>query len=126
MTGEEDLDVRGGRGRVGRRDRNRTCNPRFWRPVLCQLSYSPVRSRPRDADASKPAEVYMPPSGVSTGPTCSTRSAAAPRAAMAAAPLDLVLGLEVGQWTVDRQRELVPAEDRLPDERMVRVEERLG
>jgi hypothetical protein len=25
--------VRGGR--------TRTCNPRFWRPVLCQLSYAP-------------------------------------------------------------------------------------
>jgi len=44
---------------------------------------------------------------------------------MAAAPLDLVLGLEVGQGAVDRERELVPAEDRLPDERVVRVEERL-
>src|SRR2546423_14706357 len=21
--------------------RTRTCNPRFWRPVLCQLSYAP-------------------------------------------------------------------------------------
>src|SRR5690606_10764230 len=25
----------------GRGDRTRTRNPRFWRPVLCQLSYSP-------------------------------------------------------------------------------------
>ncbi len=25
----------------GRRDRNRTCNLRFWRPLLCQLSYPP-------------------------------------------------------------------------------------
>src|SRR3954447_23067992 len=25
-----------------RGDRNRTCNPRFWRPVLCQLSYAPL------------------------------------------------------------------------------------
>jgi fatty acid desaturase len=24
-----------------RGDRTRTCNPRFWRPVLCQLSYAP-------------------------------------------------------------------------------------
>src|SRR6185436_11325061 len=24
--------------------RNRTCNPRFWRPVLYQLSYGPKRS----------------------------------------------------------------------------------
>ncbi len=26
-----------------RGDRTRTCNPRFWRPVLCQLSYAPRR-----------------------------------------------------------------------------------
>src|SRR5690606_11577726 len=30
-----------------RADRNRTCNLRFWRPLLCQLSY-----RPRDRMAS--------------------------------------------------------------------------
>ena len=27
---------------LGRGDRTRTCNPRFWRPVLCQLSYTPT------------------------------------------------------------------------------------
>ena len=27
--------------RIGRRDRNRTCNLRIWRPLLCQLSYPP-------------------------------------------------------------------------------------
>jgi hypothetical protein len=27
-----------------RAGRTRTCNPRFWRPVLCQLSYGPRRS----------------------------------------------------------------------------------
>jgi hypothetical protein len=26
---------------VSRGGRTRTCNPRFWRPVLCQLSYAP-------------------------------------------------------------------------------------
>ena len=28
--------------RLGRPGRNRTCNPRFWRPVLYQLSYGPM------------------------------------------------------------------------------------
>jgi hypothetical protein len=28
-------------GASDRGDRTRTCNPRFWRPVLCQLSYAP-------------------------------------------------------------------------------------
>jgi hypothetical protein len=39
-----------------RAGRTRTCNPRFWRPVLCQLSYGPtindstrVRRRPLGA-----------------------------------------------------------------------------
>src|SRR4029450_5426173 len=35
----------------GRGDRTRTYNRRFWRPVLCQLSYTPAGSRvtwPRD------------------------------------------------------------------------------
>lgn len=27
----------------GRGDRNRTCSLRFWRPPLCQLSYSPKK-----------------------------------------------------------------------------------
>src|SRR5699024_12006248 len=26
---------------IRRADRNRTCNLRFWRPLLCQLSYRP-------------------------------------------------------------------------------------
>src|SRR6476620_2235398 len=30
-----------------RADRNRTCNLRFWRPLLCQLSYRPRDRRPR-------------------------------------------------------------------------------
>src|SRR3954454_47360 len=30
--------------KLGRGDRTRTCNRRFWRPLLCQLSYSPVLS----------------------------------------------------------------------------------
>ena len=34
-------------GEIGRGDRNRTCNPRFWRPVLCQLSYSPAGRIPK-------------------------------------------------------------------------------
>src|SRR5687768_4014905 len=29
------------RGKTGRTGGNRTPNPRFWRPVLCQLSYCP-------------------------------------------------------------------------------------
>jgi hypothetical protein len=33
--------------RIGRPDTNRTCNPWFWRPVLCQLSYGPARPRNR-------------------------------------------------------------------------------
>ena len=34
---------------TGRRDRNRTCNPWFWRPVLYQLSYSPTGGTPDKA-----------------------------------------------------------------------------
>ncbi len=39
MTGQcaTRLDQSGGRG-----SRNRTYNLRFWRPTLCQLSYTPV------------------------------------------------------------------------------------
>jgi hypothetical protein len=42
-----------------RGDRTRTCNPRFWRPVLCQLSYAPLRfgsrlySRPRESHGAE-------------------------------------------------------------------------
>jgi hypothetical protein len=32
-----------GAGDGNRGDRTRTCNPRFWRPVLYQLSYAPWR-----------------------------------------------------------------------------------
>jgi RimJ/RimL family protein N-acetyltransferase len=32
--------------RRNRGGRTRTCNPRFWRPVLCQLSYAPRGCRP--------------------------------------------------------------------------------
>src|SRR5712692_4851926 len=37
-------DSNGHAGRRGRYrpGRNRTCNPRFWRPVLYQLSYGPI------------------------------------------------------------------------------------
>ena len=28
---------------IGRGDRIRTCDPRFWRPMLYQLSYTPAR-----------------------------------------------------------------------------------
>ena len=31
-----------GDGKTGTSGRNRTCNNRFWRPVLCQLSYRRV------------------------------------------------------------------------------------
>src|ERR671930_2509658 len=41
-----DLPVRARYSRY-RGDRTRTCNPRFWRPVLCQLSYAPWGSRLR-------------------------------------------------------------------------------
>src|SRR5947208_5141951 len=37
---------------TGRTGGNRTPNPRFWRPVLCQLSYCPLNSeglRPSDS-----------------------------------------------------------------------------
>src|SRR5690606_24792400 len=34
-----------GRFRHGRGDRTRTRNPRFWRPVLGQLSYSPTHTK---------------------------------------------------------------------------------
>src|SRR5687767_109344 len=33
---------RPGRGCPGRGDRTRTCNLRFWRPLLYHLSYSPI------------------------------------------------------------------------------------
>jgi hypothetical protein len=32
---------------TNRGGRNRTRNPRFWKPVLCQLSYTPNRKLPR-------------------------------------------------------------------------------
>ena len=31
--------------KASRGGRTRTCNPRFWRPVLCQLSYAPELRR---------------------------------------------------------------------------------
>src|SRR3990172_11902264 len=31
--------------RLSRPGRNRTCHPRFWRPVLYQLSYGPTSSK---------------------------------------------------------------------------------
>jgi hypothetical protein len=49
-TNEECLRSRDPARRAGNRlakryraGRTRTCNPRFWRPVLCQLSYGPTR-----------------------------------------------------------------------------------
>ena len=36
---------RASRAEVGRPGGNRTPNPRFWRPVLCQLSYWPTAAR---------------------------------------------------------------------------------
>src|SRR5439155_142561 len=36
-------------GSENRPGRNRTCNPRFWRPVLYQLSYGPLNTRRTDA-----------------------------------------------------------------------------
>src|SRR6476661_1867617 len=45
-TGRENKGLAGrtlaGRTLVGRSGRARTCDPRFWRPVLYQLSYTPV------------------------------------------------------------------------------------
>ena len=35
----------------GRGDRTRTYNPRFWRPVLCQLSYTPAEVLPGYLDS---------------------------------------------------------------------------
>src|SRR3974390_1488255 len=40
FTGALLADDEGGRG-----DRTRTYNLRFWRPLLCQLSYTPARIR---------------------------------------------------------------------------------
>ncbi len=44
-----------------RRDRTRTCNLRFWRPLLCQLSYPPTmdpwpRDRRTATHAGRPAK----------------------------------------------------------------------
>src|SRR5215469_1652933 len=41
-TGQENNGL-AGRKSAGRSGRARTCDPRFWRPVLYQLSYTPVR-----------------------------------------------------------------------------------
>jgi hypothetical protein len=38
--------VYGRAGRAGRGDRTRTCNRWFWRPVLYQLSYTPIGANP--------------------------------------------------------------------------------
>ena len=54
----------------GRGDRNRTCNPRFWRPVLCQLSYSPVLCRTRGSTAGS---VASPPDGGQETPSSDLR-----------------------------------------------------
>src|SRR3954465_15472226 len=40
------------RAKVGRTGGNRTPNPRFWRPVLCRLSYCP--SKPEGRRPSEP------------------------------------------------------------------------
>src|SRR4051812_41488932 len=40
-----------------RADRNRTCNLRFWRPLLCQLSYRPKAFWPKVARSPAPCPV---------------------------------------------------------------------
>src|ERR1043166_2594267 len=45
--------LRRGPSRPGR---NRTCNPRFWRPVLYQLSYGPKDWTPRRRAAERPRQ----------------------------------------------------------------------
>jgi hypothetical protein len=35
-------------GHAGRSGRARTCDPRFWRPVLYQLSYTPIALKTLD------------------------------------------------------------------------------
>ena len=47
--------------------RTRTCNPRFWRPVLCQLSYAPRVARPIVAAAPYSLRVAPPPPRTSLG-----------------------------------------------------------
>ncbi len=42
--------------------RTRTCNPRFWRPVLCQLSYGPLMAgRRSDGRAVACPHTVLPP-----------------------------------------------------------------
>src|SRR5690606_6002350 len=48
-----------------RADRNRTCNLRFWRPLLCQLSY-----RPRDRMASGSASLRADEGTVNDADNC--------------------------------------------------------
>src|SRR5215207_1475827 len=59
LTRVSSVDVRAGRRHGGtaerRGDRTRTCNNRFWRPGLCQLSYAPP-GRPIPAHAGAGAE----------------------------------------------------------------------
>src|SRR5262249_15930309 len=72
-------------GDVGRPGGNRTPNPRFWRPVLCQLSYCPSftpRSAPLRPHLRPPAQSaslrfvpVMPPSRGRSPLSHSTRSA---------------------------------------------------
>src|SRR6266704_4617110 len=47
---------------LNRPGRNRTCNPRFWRPVLYQLSYGPKNwtGRRRDGQTGRCAEPWFP------------------------------------------------------------------
>jgi hypothetical protein len=41
--------------------RTRTCNPRFWRPVLCQLSYEPKLHNPTTTLHHNPQILPGPP-----------------------------------------------------------------
>ena len=45
--------------RNGKRDRSRTCNLRFWRPLLCHLSYPPIKWTIQESNlATFPLEGY--------------------------------------------------------------------
>ena len=52
---------------TGRTDRDRTCDLRFWRPMLYQLSYCPVRG-----SARVPEFTWFRGGVCACGPTCST------------------------------------------------------
>ena len=60
LTGSNRPGIQGGCSELnGRGGGNRTRNPRFWRPVLCQLSYTPMlRLRRRTTLATKLLENF--------------------------------------------------------------------